>query len=80
MSIVENKIKSIISKQLNIGINNINNNDDIIKNLGADSLDIIELVMEIEHIFNIEISDENIKKIKDINSIIEYLKNNHNIK
>ncbi|CEI58590.1 Acyl carrier protein [Candidatus Portiera aleyrodidarum] len=71
---LEKKIKLIVSKKLNINPNIIKKNSFFIEELGADSLDIIELVMALEEEFNIEITDEESKNIKNIKDIINYIK------
>lgn len=72
---LEKKIKSIVSKKLNINHNIIKTNSLFIEELGADSLDIIELIMTLEEEFNIEIKDEKSKNIKNIKDVINYIKN-----
>ncbi|CEI58994.1 Acyl carrier protein [Candidatus Portiera aleyrodidarum] len=72
---LEKKIKSIVSKKLNINPNIIKTNSLFIEELGADSLDIIELIMTLEEEFNIEITDETSNNIKNINDVINYIKN-----
>lgn len=72
---LEKKIKSIVSKKLNINPNIIKKNSFFIEELGADSLDIIELIMTLEEEFNIEITDEKSKNIKNIKDVINYIKN-----
>nr|WP_258172078.1 acyl carrier protein [Candidatus Portiera aleyrodidarum] len=68
-------MKSIVSKKLNINPNIIKTNSLFIEELGADSLDIIELIMTLEEEFNIEITDETSNNIKNINDVINYIKN-----
>lgn len=63
MNEINNKIVNIISEQLNINKSKINENSLLIENLGADSLDILEIIMTMEETFNIEISNESSKKI-----------------
>lgn len=72
---LEKKIKSIVSKKLNINPKIIKTNSLFIEDLGADSLDIIELIMTLEDEFNIEINDEKSKNIKNIKDVINYIKN-----
>lgn len=67
---LEKKIKSIVSKKLNINPNFIKTNSLFIEELGADSLDIIELIMTLEEEFNIEINDEKSKNIKNIKDVL----------
>lgn len=68
------KIKKIIAEQLNKEIAEIGDDMDIVKDLGADSLDIVEMVMNIEEEFGITIDDDkaiNVKTVKDIVSLLE---------
>lgn len=67
------KIKPIISKELKIEEDKITLNSKITEDLGADSLDAIEIVMALEEEFNIEILDEDADKMKTINDIVIYL-------
>ncbi|MBQ4055392.1 MAG: acyl carrier protein [Clostridia bacterium] len=53
----ETKLKEIIANQLSVSIEDIHDDDDIMDDLMADSLDIVEMVMEVEDTFNIQISD-----------------------
>ncbi len=68
---IENRIKKIISDQLNIKLENIKNEKSFINDLGADSLDVIELIMALEEEFNIEISDDEAEKIINVQSAID---------
>lgn len=70
MDELEKKIKEIISEQLGVSTEKILNNYSISGNLGADSLDIMELIMSVEEYFNILIKDEQIKKINTVDDII----------
>ena len=68
------RIKAIVVKELGIAADKIQLNSHLVDDLGADSLDAVELVMAVEEEFNIEISDEaaqNIRKIKDIVDYVE---------
>ncbi|CAL4323663.1 Acyl carrier protein [Buchnera aphidicola (Protaphis terricola)] len=73
MKNIENKIKNIISKKLEIQIDKIKNTSLFLEDLGADSLDIIELIMSLEENFNIEISDEEVEKIKTVQNAIDFI-------
>lgn len=73
MKDVEKKIKKIISKKLDIKIEHITNNSSFLEDLGADSLDIVELIMTLEEDFNIEISDNEAEKIKTVQSAINFI-------
>ncbi len=70
---IERRIKIIISELLNIDLKNINDNSSFLSDLGVDSLGIIELVISLEEEFNIEIPDEEIEKMNNIQSIIDYI-------
>lgn len=75
MNNIEIRIKKIISKKLDIKIEKIFNNASFLEDLGADSLDIVELIMALEEEFNIEISDEDAEKINTVQKSIDYIKN-----
>ena len=64
------KIKSIVSEQLNISPDKITPESSIIDDLGADSLDVVELVMALEENFGVEIPDEEAEKISPIGDIV----------
>jgi acyl carrier protein len=55
-------------------VNEVGDNAAFIEDLGADSLDIVELVMKMEEEFGIEIPDEEAEKIKTVNDVVEYIK------
>ncbi len=74
MSSLEERIKEIISDQLGVKLDEIENDKFFINDLGADSLDIIELIMALEEEFNIEISDELAEKIDTVQSSIDCVK------
>lgn len=74
MNLIENNVKKIISEQLGIHQDKILHGSSLTKNLGADSLDIIELIMSIEEKFEIEIKDEQIQKIITVKDIINCIK------
>lgn len=69
------KIKSIIGEQLSIEENEINLNSSFKKDLGADSLDLFEMVMEFEEEFDLEIPTEDLEEIDTVGDIVNYLKN-----
>ena len=69
------KIKSIVSEQLNISPDKITPESSIIDDLGADSLDVVELVMALEENFGVEIPDEEAEKISTIGDIVTYIEN-----
>jgi len=71
---VEKKVKEIVAEQLGKDVNDITIQASFIDDLGADSLDIVELVMKMEEEFGIEIPDEEAEKIKTVNDVVEYIK------
>jgi acyl carrier protein len=71
---IEEKIKKIISEQLNVEVSEIKPEASFIEDLGADSLDTVELVMAFEDEFGIEIPDEEAEKIKTVKDVFEQVK------
>ena len=70
---VEAKVKSIIAEQLGVGEDEIKAESAFIEDLGADSLDIVELVMAMEEEFEVEIPDEEAENIKSVGDAINYI-------
>ncbi|MAR60310.1 MAG: acyl carrier protein [Gammaproteobacteria bacterium] len=70
---VDERVKSIVAEQLGIGVDEINNESSFIDDLGADSLDTVELVMALEEEFDIEISDEEAENISTVQTAIDYI-------
>lgn len=68
------KIKDIISDQLGIDADEISMESSFIDDLGADSLDIVELIMALEGEFDMEIPDEEAEKIATVSDVVEYIK------
>jgi acyl carrier protein len=69
----EAKIKDIIEKELGVEREKLTPDASFIEDLGADSLDIVELVMEFEKEFNIDIPDEDAEKLRTVGDAIAYL-------
>ena len=69
----EAKVKDIIEKELGVEREKLTNDANFIEDLGADSLDIVELVMEFEKEFNIDIPDEDAEKLRTVGDAIAYL-------
>jgi len=76
MENIENKVKEIIIDKLGIEESEITNSASFTNDLGADSLDTVELIMEFEKEFNVSIPDEDAEKIGTIGQAISYLKEN----
>tara|TARA_B100000745_G_scaffold196937_1_gene129763 strand:- start:1169 stop:1402 length:234 start_codon:yes stop_codon:yes gene_type:complete len=75
---VEEKVKEIIVDQLGVDENQVVTSASFIEDLGADSLDTVELVMALEEEFDVEISDEDAEKISKVQDAIDYINNNTN--
>jgi acyl carrier protein len=72
---VDEKVKEIIAKQLGVNPTEVTPEASFVEDLGADSLDTVELVMAFEEAFNIEIPDEDAEKIARVKDAVEYIKN-----
>jgi acyl carrier protein len=70
---VEQKVKGIIAEQLGVSEDEIKPTSSFIEDLGADSLDIVELVMAMEEEFEVEIPDEEAENIKTVQDAINYI-------
>jgi len=73
MSSIEKRVKEIVAEQLGVDEAQVTNEASFMDDLGADSLDTVELVMALEEEFDIEISDENAEKIQTVQDAIDYL-------
>lgn len=69
------KIKEILADQLDADIETLSADTKIAEDLGADSLDVVEILMAIEDEFNVEIPDEEIDNIKTIGDVADYIQN-----
>jgi len=70
---VEEKVKEIIAKQLGVSGSEVTPESSFVEDLGADSLDTVELVMAFEEAFGIEIPDEDAEKISKVKDAIDYI-------
>ena len=73
MSTVEQQVKAIVAEQLGVKQEQVTNDASFVEDLGADSLDTVELVMAFEEEFGIEIPDEDAEKITRVKEAIEYI-------
>jgi acyl carrier protein len=73
MSAVAEKVKQIIVEQLGVDEAQVDPSASFVDDLGADSLDIVELVMAFEEAFEIDIPDEDAEKIKTVANAIDYI-------
>ena len=67
------KVRDIIEKELGVEREKLSDDASFIEDLGADSLDIVELVMEFEKEFNIDIPDEDAEKIRTVQDAVDYI-------
>ena len=73
MSSIEERVKKIVVEQLGVKEEEVTNNASFVDDLGADSLDTVELVMAFEEEFGIEIPDEDAEKITRVKEAVEYI-------
>ena len=74
MADLDDKVKEIIAKELGVERDKLTNEASFMEDLGADSLDTVELVMEFEKEFNIDIPDEDAEKLRTVGDALNYLK------
>jgi len=70
---VEEKVKAIIREQLSVSEEDVVPQASFVDDLGADSLDLVEMIMAMEEAFNISIADEDAEKIKTVQDAINYI-------
>ena len=70
---IEDRVKKIVSDQLGASIDTIENDSSFVDDLGADSLDTVELVMALEEEFDLEIADEDAEKISTVTEAVAYI-------
>jgi len=73
VSAVEEKVKEIITKQMGVKAEQITKETSFINDLGADSLDTVELIMEFEDAFDMNIPDEEAEKIRTVGDAVKYI-------
>jgi acyl carrier protein len=73
---IEEKIKDIIVEQLGVGADQVKPEAKFIEDLGADSLDTVELVMAFEEEFDVEVPDEDAEKLTSVGDVIRYIEGN----
>ena len=67
------KVRAIIAEQLDVNEDKIDENTALIEDLGADSLDMVDLVMSFEDEFDIEITDDQVENVKTVGDIVKFL-------
>ncbi|MDY0189664.1 MAG: acyl carrier protein [Desulfuromonas sp.] len=76
MASIEERVKKIVAEQLGVEDEQVTAEASFMDDLGADSLDTVELVMALEEEFDIEISDEDAEKIQTVKDAVEYVSSN----
>lgn len=74
VEVSEEKIREIIAEKLDIALEQVTDEAKFIDDLGADSLDVVELIMTLEDEFDVEITDEEAEKIMTVRNAIEFMK------
>ena len=73
MSKIEEQVKNIVAEQLGVKSEEVKNESSFVDDLGADSLDTVELIMEFEKEFNLSIPDEEAEKIESVGDAVTYI-------
>ncbi|HSA59369.1 MAG TPA: acyl carrier protein [bacterium] len=73
-SAVEQRVKAIIAEQLGVSEDEVGPSDLIVDDLGADSVDIAELIMALEEEFEVDISDEDAEKMRSVKDTVDYVR------
>lgn len=70
---IEERVKEIIVEQLSVNAEQVTANAKFIEDLGADSLDVVELVMAFEEQFGVEVPDEDAEKLQTVGDVVKYI-------
>ena len=73
---IEERVRKIVCEQLGASDDEVNNDSSFVDDLGADSLDTVELVMALEEAFALEIADEEAEKISTVQEAVDYINSN----
>ncbi|HIT79971.1 MAG TPA: acyl carrier protein [Candidatus Faecivivens stercorigallinarum] len=76
MPMIFDKVKEILVDQLDVEEEKVTMEASIVDDLGADSLDLVDLVMSLEEEFDVEIPDEQVENIKTVGDIVKYIEDN----
>jgi len=76
MENIEQRVKKIVAEQLGVNEADVKNESSFVNDLGADSLDTVELVMALEEEFDTEIPDEEAEKITTVQQAVDYIQSN----
>lgn len=69
-------IKAVVVEQLGVNADEVKEDSKFVEDLGADSLDVVELVMALEEKFDVEIPDDEAEKIRTVKDVVNYIENN----
>jgi acyl carrier protein len=72
--LIEEQVKKIIAEQLGVKLEQVTDDSNLTSDLGADSLDTVELIMNLEEILEIEIPDDESEQLKTVKEVIEFVK------
>ncbi len=75
---IAEKVKDIIVEQLGVNPEQVTDKASFIEDLGADSLDTVELVMAFEEEFNVEVPDEDAEKLQNVGDVVKYIEDKQN--
>jgi acyl carrier protein len=75
MDDIEFKIKKIVSEQLGVPVDIVQNSSKFVADLGGDSLDTVEMVLTLEDVFAIEVEEEDAEQMDSVQAVINYIKN-----
>lgn len=76
MTEIFDKVKEILSKQLRINVSEIDDDSAIVEDLGADSLDLVEMLMTFEDTYGFCIDDDDAATLRTVRDVVEYIENN----
>ena len=72
-SVVNDRVKKVVCEQLGVDDNEVTAEASFVNDLGADSLDVVELVMAFEEEFSIDIPDDDVQNLKTVNDAVDYI-------
>ncbi|MCQ2409804.1 MAG: acyl carrier protein [Clostridia bacterium] len=70
------KVKALIAEQLDVDASTITRETDIMKDLGADSLDVVEMLMTVEEEWGLIVTDEDVPGLKTVGNVVDYIEKN----
>jgi acyl carrier protein len=71
---IEQRVRRVISEKLRVDESKVRPESSLIEDLGADSLDVVELVMRLEEEFGITVPDEDLQKLMKVGDVVEYIR------